>query len=267
MDSVPDALSASTAVAAAWMLAAGVMVWLWRIEEAHANANLVDVGWTYLVGGLALLFAATGPGWGVRRLLIGAIMGLWSLRLGTHLLRDRLLSHAAEDGRYRHLRAEWGAQASRRFFVFFQAQALAALLFATPAFLAARDPHSGLRPLEIAALVLWVAGLLGESLADRQLAAFKQRPDTRGQVCMAGLWRYSRHPNYFFEWLMWVAYALFAWSAPGGAWALVCPAAMLWLLFKVTGIPATEAQALRSRGDAYRRYQQHTSVFIPWFPS
>jgi steroid 5-alpha reductase family enzyme len=80
------------------------------------------------------------------------------------------------------------------------------------------------------------------------------------------LWRYSRHPNYFFEWLIWMAFTLFALSSPYGYLALVSPILILFFLFRVTGIPATEAQALRTKGDDYRQYQQTTSVFVPWFP-
>ena len=115
-------------------------------------------------------------------------------------------------------------------------------------------------------VLLWAVALTGEAVADRQLARFKARPSSRGRTCREGLWRYSRHPNYFFEWLVWVAYALFALASPYGALALICPVVMLYLLFRVTGIPATEAQALRSKGDDYRRYQATTSVFVPWFP-
>ena len=110
---------------------------------------------------------------------------------------------------------------------------------------------------------LWVIGFAGESTADRQLLHFRLDPQNRCRTCQLGLWRYSRHPNYFFEFVMWVAYALFASATPFGWIAFACPAVMLFLLLKVTGIPATEAQALRTRGDEYREYQRTTSVFVP----
>jgi steroid 5-alpha reductase family enzyme len=111
-----------------------------------------------------------------------------------------------------------------------------------------------------------LAAITGEALADAQLAAFKRDAANRGRVCEAGLWRYSRHPNYFFEWLIWVAYFVFAVGSPWGWVALIGPASILYLLLRVTGIPMTEEQSLRSRGDAYRRYQRTTSAFIPWLP-
>ena len=102
--------------------------------------------------------------------------------------------------------------------------------------------------------------------ADAQLHRFKQDPANKGKTCQVGLWHYSRHPNFFFEWLIWVSYALYAMGSPSGAWGWLSPALMLYFVTKVTGIPATEAQALRSRGDEYRKYQQTTSAFFPWPP-
>jgi steroid 5-alpha reductase family enzyme len=113
---------------------------------------------------------------------------------------------------------------------------------------------------------LWALAVAGESLADAQLRAFKSDPAHKGQVCRAGLWAYSRHPNYFCEWLIWCAYALLAISAPYGWLGLLSPAIILFLLVKVTGIPPTEKQSLRSRGPAYARYQNEVSAFFPWFP-
>jgi steroid 5-alpha reductase family enzyme len=132
--------------------------------------------------------------------------------------------------------------------------------------LAAVNADPVLRWTEWLAIALWAGALAGESVADRQLERFKADAHSRGRVCRSGLWRYSRHPNYFFEWLVWVAYALAATTAPWGALAWACPAVMLFLLFRVTGIPATEAHALRSRGEAYRDYQRTTSAFVPWVP-
>ena len=104
-----------------------------------------------------------------------------------------------------------------------------------------------------------------EALADAQMKRFKAAPANRGQVCQVGLWRFSRHPNYFFEALIWVGFALFALGSPHGWIALSCPVLMLYFLLKVTGIPLTEEYAVKSKGAAYREYQRTTSAFIPWF--
>ena len=143
--------------------------------------------------------------------------------------------------------------------------ALFGLFLSLPFLLAALNPAPTLSAFEYAGIALWLIALAGEAVADAQLAAFKRDPTSHGQVCQRGLWNYSRHPNYFFEWLIWVAWALFALASPYGWIALLCPLLMFYFLFRVTGIPATEAQALRSKGDAYRRYQQTTSAFVPWF--
>ncbi len=248
-----------------WLLSAVTMGLLWLIARLIKNAGVVDVGWTYLVAGLAVVYALFGTGSGQRRALVAAMFIIWGARLGTYLLRDRVLGRP-EDGRYADLRQSWGPKAESRFFWFFQAQALAAVFFAVPALLPSLNAAPRLTVVELAAAALWALALAGESAADLQLRQFKARPEHRGRTCRAGLWRYSRHPNYFFEWLIWVAYALFAISSPLGWVAIACPAVMLFLLFRVTGIPATEAQAIRSRGQDYLEYQATTSAFVPWWP-
>jgi steroid 5-alpha reductase family enzyme len=109
-------------------------------------------------------------------------------------------------------------------------------------------------------------GLAGESLADLQLSQFVARPENRGKICQVGLWRYSRHPNYFFEWTIWVSYFLFALGQPYGAWTFYCPLIMLHFLVNVTGVKLSERGSLARKGDAYREYQRTTSAFFPWFP-
>lgn len=249
-----------------WIAAFVMMTLLWAWHLRQKSAAVVDAGWTALVAGLAVFYAIqwTG-GMPARRLAVAAMFGSWGARLTVMLLHDRVFNRP-EDGRYADLRQRKGAAANRWFFWFFQAQALAAIVFSLPALLAVLNPANEFSPLELTAAGLWIVGFTGESTADRQLLYFKADGANRGKTCRSGLWRYSRHPNYFFEWLMWMAYALFASAAPWGWVAFACPAIMLFLLFKVTGIPATEAQAIRSRGDDYREYQRTTSVFIPWLP-
>jgi steroid 5-alpha reductase family enzyme len=243
-----------------------LMALLWLIEWARSDATHVDVAWTFAIGGLALFYALTTPGNADRSWLIAAMALIWSARLGGYLLLTRVLGRREEDGRYQNLRASWGSRAHAYFFVFFQAQALLAWIFSLPILAAMRNPSPSPRAWEFLALAIWAISIAGETTADRQLARFRARPDTRGKTCRDGLWRYSRHPNYFFEWLGWWAYVA---ASAGSSWivvALVGPLLLGVLLFRVTGIPATEAQALRTRGDDYRHYQASTSAFIPWFP-
>ena len=250
----------------AWLAALiGMMAGLWLLQRRTGNAGIVDVGWALGLGLSAIFYAFVCAGDSRRRILVGVMGGGWGLRLAGHLLLDRVLGHP-EEGRYVKLRQDWGPAAQRNLFVFFQAQALVAALLSFPFLLAAQDSNTAGRWADLAAPALWLLALAGESLADRQLAAFKANPGNRGKTCRAGLWRYSRHPNYFFEWLLWCAFALLALPAPLGWTALLAPAFMLYLVLMVTGIPPTEAQAVRSRGEDYRRYQRETSAFVPWFP-
>lgn len=230
------------------------------------NYGIVDIGWSYAFGAVAIAYALLGRGWAQRRVLVAAMAVVWSLRLGTHLLIRIARHHPAEDGRYRQLRQEWGAGFARRMAGFFQLQAASVVLLAIPFLAAAMNPAPRLAALEYGGAGLWLVAISGEALADAQLARFKRSGGSLGPVCDVGLWRYSRHPNYFFEWLTWVAFALFAGASPWGWLGLLSPACMLYLLLRVTGIPATEEQSLRSKGDAYRRYQARTSVFIPLPP-
>jgi steroid 5-alpha reductase family enzyme len=247
-------------------LAAALMAAVFVVSLRIRNFSIVDIAWSAVFTPLALLYATLGEGYGPRRALIAALVTLWSLRLAAHLYVRISSLHPREEGRYVQLRRDWAAHLHARFFLFFQAQGLLAALLSLPFLLACVDRRPGLGPFEIAGAALLVVALAGESVADRQLATFKADPGNRGRTCRTGLWRASRHPNYFFEWLVWVAYSVFAWPSPGGWATICCPLLMLFFLFRVTGIPMTEEQALRSRGDDYRDYQRTTSAFVPWFP-
>ncbi len=258
----PLALQALGAGAAA---VCGLMLLLWLIHLPLHNAAIVDVGWAGGLALLAVIYAAMGGGDPVRAAWMAAMASVWGLRLAIYLLFTRVIGQP-EEGRYVQLRREWGGNMKLKFLLFFEFQAVLCILLSAPFLLAAINPSAGLSAVEYAGAGLWLIAFLGESAADLQLQRFKANPANRGAVCRLGLWNYSRHPNYFFEWLIWVAYALFALGSPYGYVALFAPLLMLLFLFRISGIPATEAQALRSKGEAYRRYQQTTSAFVPWFP-
>ena len=243
----------------------GMMLLLWILHFPLRNAAIVDAGWA---GGLALLaftYAWWGAGYPPRKWLIGGMAVVWGLRLAGYLLTTRVIGHP-EEGRYAELRKAWGRHIGLRFLLFFQFQAFLCVILSLPFLLPAINPKPAISALECVAALLWLAAMAGEAVADAQLNSFKSDPANRGKTCRTGLWRYSRHPNYFFEWLIWIAFALFAVGSPWGFLGLISPALILYFLFNVTGIPPTEAQALRSRGDEYRSYQDTTSVFFPWFP-
>jgi steroid 5-alpha reductase family enzyme len=247
-------------------LAASLMGSLWLLQLRTHDATPVDVGWAYGIGLLAILDALLGRGCVSQRLLELLLVVPWSLRLGTYVLRRGVLGREGEDRRYAEMRRRYGASTNRNFLVFFEFQALLVVVFSLPSLLVSFDHTRRIGPLEWVGVAVWLVGVLGEASADRQLARFKAEPANRGRTARVGLWRYSRHPNYFFEWLIWVGLALVALAAPHGAVGLVTPVLLLVLILFVTGIPPSEQQALRSRGEDYRRYQQETSVFVPWFP-
>lgn len=244
----------------------GLFALLYLVARRLDNYGIVDVAWAYAFAPTAAFYAWAGPGWAPRRVLIATLVALWSLRLGTHLLRRVASHHPIEDGRYVQLRRDWAGNFAPKMAGFFQLQAASIVLLSMPFLLPVLNDARAFHWLEIAGVALWVVALAGESLADAQLAAFKRDPAHRGRVCDVGLWRYSRHPNYFFEWLVWLAYAVIALASEWGWLGLLAPLSILYLLLRVTGIPLTEEQSLRSKGEAYRRYQQTTSAFVPWFP-
>lgn len=236
----------------------------WLISVKIKNYGLLDAAWSYGVAILAPIYALYGTGLPMRRVLFTVVGVLWSLRLGTYILRRVIRHHPQEDRRYEVLRKQWPG--TGMFFLFFQLQAIVAVIFSLPFLFASSNSTTALHVLEWIGLALALGALLGEIIADTQMKSFQQNPANKGRVCQTGLWRYSRHPNYFFEASFWFAIALAAISSPWGWIAIVCPLLMLQFLLKVTGIPLTEEFSLKSKGDAYRAYQKSTSAFIPWFP-
>lgn len=244
---------------------AGLMLVLWIIHLRTGNAAIVDAGWAGGLAILGILYALLGNGYWLRSSSIASMVAVWGFRLAFYLLFTRVIGHP-EEGRYQELRRQWKTNISAKFLAFFEFQALLCVVLAIPFLVASRNSTPELSVVEWTAIALWIFAMAGEALADAQLTRFKSDPANKGRTCQVGLWHYSRHPNYFFEWLIWVAYALFALDSPNGWWAWISPTLILYFVLRVTGIPATEAQALRTRGDEYRRYQRTTSAFVPWFP-
>ena len=248
-----------------WGVAAIVFTILFLDELRRNDASAVDAGWSLTIGVLAIFFAVQAPGDIERRILVGAMAAIWAFRLALFLFVNRVWKKP-EDGRYVRMREWLGPRAHLGFFLFYQMQAFWTVLFAIPFMVVMSIERGGLGMLDYIGVAIWLIAVGGEALSDLQLARFRGNPANKGKTCRTGLWRYSRHPNYFFEWVHWFAYVVMAFGAPFGWLAWWGPALMLLFLFKLTGIPHTEKQALVSRGDDYRRYQEETSIFIPWFP-
>ena len=246
-----------------WMLAALVQGIAWARQQQTRNAGTVDVVWSLGLAGAAVLVAVTGTGATLPRVLLAVLGGAWGLRLGLHLWQR--IRGESEDGRYAQLRLRWG-DAPLKWLAMFQLQALLVALFSLPFLAVAANGVAGWNIFFAAGVVVWFLSVAGEAVADRQLARFRADPANAGTTCRDGLWRYSRHPNYFFEWLHWFTYVLLAAGSPLWWLAWAGPVVMYVFLRWVSGIPWTEQQALRSRGADYARYQRTTSMLFPWFP-
>jgi steroid 5-alpha reductase family enzyme len=250
----------------AWAAVSVLMLTLWLVSLGTKNAAIVDVGWTFGLLTCAIVYVITGGGDSWRNAILVLMVGVWAFRLGGYLFFTRVWRQP-EEGRYQQIRRDWKTNINLKFFFFFEFQGLLDVVLSLPFLLASVNTRPQISTIEYIGLLLWAGAIAGEAVADAQLNAFKADPLNRGKTCRVGMWNYSRHPNYFFEWFIWVSWLIFAFGSLHGWIAVICPALMLYFLFKVTGIPATEAQALRSRGDDYRQYQQTTSVFVPWFKS
>lgn len=246
-----------------WGISAIAMAAMWAVSMRAKNLGYADVAWAGLMAIAALLAGIFSHGAALPRALTALCGAIWGARLCVHLLRRVLQEN--EDGRYRTLRKALGDK--RGFwFLYFQAQALTVAVFALPMLAAASSVSEDVDGWVLAAIVVWLVAVGGESVADAQLAKFRATADNRGNTCREGLWGWSRHPNYFFEWLHWFFYVLLAVNSPYAWLSWLGPMLMLAFLYRISGIPWTERQALRSRGEDYRRYQREVSAFLPLPP-
>jgi len=248
-----------------WVFMVVVMSLMWLIQKRSGDSGIVDVAWGLGVAVLAVFFCyQIEQGLVSRRVLIAVLALGWAFRLSGYVL-IRVLN-MPEDGRYLSLKKDWGENSQKNMFRFYQFQAFGSVLFAVPMLVAAWNPAE-IGIWDIAAMIVWIVAIGGESLADFHLHRFRTNPANKGKVCKTGLWSWSRHPNYFFEWLHWWTYVLLAVAAPFGWINILFPMAMLYFILFKTGIPPTERQAVQSRGQAYLDYQKTTNAFFPWPPS
>ena len=242
-----------------WAVSASVMAAVWAVSMRVANVGYVDVAWAALMAVAALMAGAFGQGGELPRLLVALLGSLWGMRLSLHLL-VRVL-HEPEDGRYQALRAQWSGSRSR-FFVFFQMQAVVVALFALP-FIAAASRHSPeLDGWIVAAVAIWILAVGGEWLADRQLAAFRADAGNRGKTCRAGLWAWSRHPNYFGEMSFWWGLWLFGVAAAPALWWTFAGPLAIALMFRFVSLPMIETR-MRERRPAYADWVARSSLVLP----
>jgi steroid 5-alpha reductase family enzyme len=242
-----------------------VMTVLWGVQLLIRNASIADVGFCAGLISVVLWYAGHATGEIERKLLVIVMVCIYAGRLGSFILFGRVIGRS-EDARYQRLREQWGAWERLKMFGYFQLQAAAVAAFSLPFLVVMQHPRPPFGFWELSGFLLWIAAVSGEAAADWQLARFRAQPWNRDRVCRQGLWYYSRHPNYFFEWLHWWSYVVMAVGAPGWPLTLIGPIGMGWALLKVSGIPLAEEQALRTRGEDYRQYQRTTNAFVPWIP-
>ncbi|MEJ0032138.1 MAG: DUF1295 domain-containing protein [Bacteroidota bacterium] len=235
----------------------------WLVQLKTKNAAIVDPVWSLSFPILAIVyFLLSDPATGQVRLLFVAMVVIWGMRLGIHLLM-RVLKEEHEDVRYAALRKEWGERQNIFMLRFYYFQAILAVILSNPFVWVISNTNLQLTAFEVSGIIIWIVAVAGESIADAQLRSFKADPNNKGKVCDRGLWYYSRHPNYFFEWLIWVSFFVFSLGSPYGYVSMICPILMLYFLLKITGIPYTETQSVKSKGQAYIEYQRTTSAFVP----
>ncbi|HEV7257257.1 MAG TPA: DUF1295 domain-containing protein [Bosea sp. (in: a-proteobacteria)] len=249
------------------LVAMSLFMWLATAIERHSgNSGWIDVVWTFGLGTTGILGALLPFGAGPisRGLLVASLALAWALRLGLHIARRT--KGIGEDPRYAKLKRDWGAGAPRQMARLLQMQALASTPLALGIILAAHRPEVGLSWQDFAGAAIFVVGLAGGAIADGQLRAFIRSGS--GGVCERGLWAWSRHPNYFFECVIWCSYAVIA-AGPAYPWgwlAVLAPACITLLLTRISGIPPLEAHMLSKHGAAYRAYQKRTRALLPLPP-
>jgi steroid 5-alpha reductase family enzyme len=245
-----------------------VMAFAWLLQRHTGQSGWVDATWSFAIGvaGVALALAPLGKAPpGARQYLVAAFALVGAVRLGVYIVGRSL--NAGEDPRYHDLAVEWGADFPRRLFWFLQIQAACAFLLALAVFLAARNPVPFPAITDVAGALILIIAILGEAWSDATLARFRATRRPGISVCTNGPWAFSRHPNYFFQWLSWVGFAVIAIDTSGrwpqGWLALFAPAFIYWLLAHVSGVPPLEKHMLASRGDAFRAYQSQVNAFFP----
>jgi len=253
-------------VAMALVMGAG-----WFVQRGAKNGGWTDVFWTFGTGATLSAAAFTpfgaAPGFPWRRVFVAALVAIWSLRLGVYIAR-RVARSSEEDARYAAFRQDWGADFQKRMVGLMLVQAPVSALLGLSPILAARTPRAGIGIQDVLGLIIFAGALWGEGIADGQMHAFRADPANRGKVCDKGLWSWSRHPNYFFEAAIWIAYPVIALDlARPFTWlSLIAPVIMFLTVRFASGVPPLEEAMLKSRGEAYRAYQQRVSVFVPLPP-
>jgi steroid 5-alpha reductase family enzyme len=236
------------------------MSFIWIIYRVLKNPSVVDASWSFGLMMSGLIYLGSMP-ITFRNIVVSVLLALWALRLAGYLWYTRI--HQGHiDKRYTQLSSTWKINQSLGFFLNFQLQGFLIFIISFVFYLISTSSNSSLSLLDGVAILVVIAGVIGESIADLQLYRFKSRE--KGGVCHIGLWNYSRHPNYFFDWLTWLGFGIFAFQSNQGYLGIVSILVLYLIFTRITG-PLTERGSVQSRGQKYLDYQKQTSMFVPWF--
>jgi steroid 5-alpha reductase family enzyme len=236
------------------------MCFVWGVYRLLKNPSVVDASWSIglMISGLIYLWSdPTTP----RKLVVSGLLILWALRLSGYIWYTRI-RHGHVDKRYTELSNNWKINKSLGFFLNFQLQGLLIFIISLVFYWICNSNQTSLNLFDFLAIFVVIFGVIGESVADLELYRFKA--SHKGEVCNVGLWNYSRHPNYFFDWLTWVGFALLAIQSNMGFLGIIAPLVMYFIFTHMTG-PLTERGSVQSRGQKYIDYQKQTSMFFPGF--
>ena len=241
-----------------------MMIGGWIYYIFQRNGAILDVVFAFGFIIVAITSFAIGQGYLLRKILLFVMAAIWASRLLGYLFVRYLKKD--EEGRFQILRKRFSIDSDLKFLALFFVQGIAILIISWPFVLSCLNPTAEISSFEIAGMIVWLIGFVFETIADRELWQFKIEEQNKEKVCQTGLWNYSRHPNYFFNWLVWIGFFLFALDAPYGYTSLVSPALMWYLLTQVSGIKEQEMLAIQTKGEQYKEYQRKTNKFFPWFP-
>jgi len=248
-----------TAIVLSLGIALAVNGAFFAVAAARRTDVVTDLSYSLTFALLAVVLLLTGAAEPVQ-LVASLLVVVWAVRLGTYLFRR--IMRMKVDHRFDGMRDE-----PLRFARFWLLQAITVAVVMLPvSYLLDQENPPGLGVWSVVGAAVWLVGLLVEVIADAQKSAFRAKEENSERFIASGLWRYSRHPNYFFEWLHWFTYVFLAVGGHLFWLSLAGPVVMFAFLYRVSGIPWTEAQSLRSRGEDYRTYQRQVSAFFPWPP-
>lgn len=228
------------------------------------NFCIIDVLWGLSFGILATIFLCTGDGYFTRKLILAILAITWAIRLGVYLLLRIRKKYPEEDKRYKFLLNKWGDRKYLYMYIFYHIQGLLIVILSPVFAVPTLEESSQFSIVEYIGIFIITTSIICESISDYQLFMHKNSIST-DNVYRKGFWKYSRHPNYFFQWLAWVGFFIFSLNS-SGLFTIYCPLLMLFLLTKVTGINNNEAHNITSKGKEYLIYQKTTSCFIPLPP-